>query len=124
MASACPHRTPIELFTVIQDTRVRIYSLHSPDVHMEPCDDITPLIEEWRGGSREAGDLPIAKLYPELKKIARAHLKNERHDHTLAPTALVNELYLKFISSGSPLPAQNRIHFLALAGPELETYSR
>jgi RNA polymerase sigma factor (TIGR02999 family) len=86
---------------------------------MEPSDDITLLIEEWRGGSREAGDLLIAKLYPELKRIARAHLKNERQDHTLAPTALVNELYLRFIRSGSPLPAQNRIHFLALAAQSL-----
>ncbi len=86
---------------------------------MEHSDDITLLIQEWRNGSREAGDLLIAKLYPELKKIARASLKKERQDHTLAPTALVNELYLRLIRSGSPLPAQNRIHFLALAAQSL-----
>ena len=99
--------------------RLDLGGLSSPEVHMEHSDDITLLIEEWRTGSREAGDLLIAKLYPELKKIARAHLKNERQDHTLAPTALVNELYLRFIRSGSPLPAQNRIHFLALAAQSL-----
>jgi RNA polymerase sigma factor (TIGR02999 family) len=86
---------------------------------MEHSDDITQLIEEWRNGSREAGDLLIAKLYPELKKIARAHLKKERQDHTLVPTALVNELYLKFIKSGSSFVGRNRSQFLALAAQNL-----
>lgn len=51
---------------------------------MTHSDDLTLLIQEWQNGSREAGDALIEKLYPELKKIARAHLKNERRDHTRA----------------------------------------
>ena len=86
---------------------------------MAPSDDLTLLIQQWQNGSRDAGDALIEKLYPELKKIARAHLKNERRDHTLAPTALVNELYLKFIKAGSPFAARNRSQFLALAAQSL-----
>jgi RNA polymerase sigma factor (TIGR02999 family) len=86
---------------------------------MVHSDELTLLIQQWQNGSREAGDALIEKLYPELKKIARAYLNAERRDHTLAPTALVNELYLKFIKSGSPLALQNRIHFLALAAQSL-----
>ena len=86
---------------------------------MANSDDLTLLIQQWQNGSREAGDAVIAKLYPELKKIARAYLKNERRDHTLAPTALVNELYLKFVRSGSSFTAANRTQFLALAAQNL-----
>jgi RNA polymerase sigma factor (TIGR02999 family) len=80
--------------------------------------DLTLLIQSWQHGSREAGDVLMEKIYPELKKIARAYLNNERVDHTLAPTALVNELYLKFAVSSS-VPAQNRAHFFALAAQTL-----
>jgi RNA polymerase sigma factor (TIGR02999 family) len=88
-------------------------------LNMAHSDDLTLLIQQWQNGSREAGDALIEKLYPELKRIARAYLNNERRDHTLAPTALVNELYLKFIKSGSPFAARNRSQFLALAAQSL-----
>jgi RNA polymerase sigma-70 factor, ECF subfamily len=87
--------------------------------NMTHSDDLTLLIQQWQNGNREAGDALIEKLYLELKKIARAYLSNERRDHTLAPTALVNELYLKFIKSGSPFAARNRSQFLALAALSL-----
>src|SRR5437588_12630968 len=80
---------------------------------------LTVLIQEWQNGSRQAGDALIEKLYPELKKIARAYLKKERLDHTLAPTALVNELYLRLMSSSAALSARNQAHFLALAAHRL-----
>src|SRR4051812_22732546 len=82
-------------------------------------DDLTLLIQEWQRGSRDARDALIGKLYPELKKIARAYLRQERPDHTLVPTALVNELYLKFMSSSVAVSANNRSHFLALAAQSL-----
>jgi RNA polymerase sigma factor (TIGR02999 family) len=80
--------------------------------------DLTLLIQSWQDGNRDAGDALMEKIYPELKKLARAYLNNERVDHTLAPTALVNELYLKFAAS-SCIPVQNRAHFFALAAQTL-----
>lgn len=80
--------------------------------------DITTLIQQWQMGDRGAGDQLVEKVYPELKRIAGAHLRNERLEHTLAPTALVNELYLKFVAS-CPATVQNRAHFFALAAQAL-----
>jgi RNA polymerase sigma factor (TIGR02999 family) len=80
--------------------------------------DITTLIQRWQSGSREAGDRLVERVYPELKKIAKAYLSTERSDHTLAPTALVNELYLKFATS-FPGAIHNRAHFFALAAQSL-----
>ena len=56
--------------------------------------------------------LPLA--YPELKRIAARYLARERRNHTLQPTALVHELYLRLADS-STLSWQNRAHFLAFA---------
>jgi RNA polymerase sigma factor (TIGR02999 family) len=86
---------------------------------MEHPDDLTLLIQKWQGGNRQAGEALVEKLYPELKKIARVHLSKERLNHTLQPTALVNELYLKLMSSSAAPSAQNRAHFLALAAQSL-----
>ena len=80
--------------------------------------DLTALIQQWQTGSRGAADKLIERVYPELKKIAAVYLSNERLDHTLAPTALVNELYLKFIAS-FPAVVQNRAHFFVLAAQSL-----
>jgi RNA polymerase sigma-70 factor, ECF subfamily len=79
---------------------------------------ITALIQQWQAGSREAADKLIERVYPELKKIAAAYLNSERRDHTLAPTALVHELYLKFVAS-CPATVQNRTHFFAAAARSL-----
>jgi RNA polymerase sigma-70 factor (ECF subfamily) len=76
--------------------------------------DITMLIQQWQAGDPEAVNKLVERIYPELKKIAGAILKNERRNHTLAPTALVNELYLKFIRSFQ-MNADNRTQFFALA---------
>jgi RNA polymerase sigma factor (TIGR02999 family) len=79
---------------------------------------ITTLIQQWQMGSREAADQLMQQVYPDLKKIGCAYMRNERSDHTLAPTALVNELYLRFIAS-PPVRVQNRSHFFALAAQTL-----
>jgi RNA polymerase sigma-70 factor, ECF subfamily len=80
--------------------------------------DLTTLIQQWQAGNRQAADQLIERVYPELKKIAGAYLQRERIGHTLAPTALVHELYLKLSVSG-PLAVQNRTHFFALAAQSL-----
>jgi RNA polymerase sigma factor (TIGR02999 family) len=54
-------------------------------------------------------------VYPELRKIAAAHMARERPGHTLQPTALVNEAYLKMARSEQGVGLQNRAHFFAAA---------
>ena len=51
----------------------------------QDTEDITTLIEQWQAGNSESRERCIERIYPELKKIAGAVLKNERKDHTLAP---------------------------------------
>ena len=53
-------------------------------------------------------------MYDELRRVAARYLRRERPDHTLQPTALVNEAYLKLFAGGSP-QLVDRAHFLALA---------
>jgi RNA polymerase sigma factor (TIGR02999 family) len=53
-------------------------------------------------------------MYPELKRIAEGRMRAERSDHTLQPTALVNEFYLHFARLQG-LSWKNRVHFLAVA---------
>ncbi|MEZ5400283.1 MAG: sigma-70 family RNA polymerase sigma factor [Bryobacteraceae bacterium] len=77
-------------------------------------DTLPELLDRLRGGDESAvGDLTPA-LYSELRRIASRHLRGERPNHTLQPTALVHEAYLKL--SGSPERAYNgEPHFLAVA---------
>lgn len=53
-------------------------------------------------------------VYDELRRLARAYLRRERADHTLQPTALVNEAYLKLVDQ-SRVDWQNRSHFFGIA---------
>ncbi len=73
--------------------------------------DITGLLAAWNGGNEEALNRLIPVVYPELRRIARAHLT--RHDNTLESAALVNEAYLKLIRARS-IQCENRLHFFAL----------
>ena len=77
-------------------------------------DDVTRLLEEWSEGSVEARDQLIPVLYAELRRRAAAHLRRERSDHTLQPTALVHEVYLKLVDQDRA-EWRNRAQFLAVA---------
>jgi RNA polymerase sigma-70 factor, ECF subfamily len=65
-----------------------------------------------------ATDEPLSQymplVYDQLRRLAARRLRQERSDHTLQPTALVNEIYLKF-QKQQPLDVQGRTHFLAVA---------
>lgn len=65
-------------------------------------------------GDRHARDELFQQIHGELRKLAEAALKQERPDHTLQPTALVNEVYLKMIAQ-TRAQWQDRQHFFALA---------
>jgi RNA polymerase sigma-70 factor (ECF subfamily) len=66
-------------------------------------------------GDRESLDAVSELLYKELKRIAASHLKRESPGHTLQPTALVHELYVRMADWGGGFDQKSRSHFLALA---------
>jgi RNA polymerase sigma factor (TIGR02999 family) len=80
----------------------------------EPAADVTQLLEQWAGGNRGALDALMPVVYGELRKIADAYLRRERTGHTLQPTALVHEAWLRLVKTGDPSFA-NRSQFFALA---------
>lgn len=81
---------------------------------MSSPDDFTTLLAAWRGGDLGARDRLVAIAYPELRAIARRQLANERGDHTLQPTALVNEAYMR-LSRMDRIDWQDRVHFVRMA---------
>jgi len=60
-------------------------------------DEVAKLMERLRHGSKEAAGQLVALFYPELRRLARSHMRRERPGHTWQPTVLVNQLYLELI---------------------------
>jgi RNA polymerase sigma factor (TIGR02999 family) len=83
---------------------------------MPPNTDVQPteLLRAWSQGDESAREKLIPLLYGELHRLARRYMRKERPDHTLQPTALVNEAYLRLIDVNR-VEWRNRTHFLALA---------
>ena len=80
--------------------------------------EITRLLVAWKSGDSEALDRLIAIVYGELHRMAERYLRNERPGHTLQPTAIVHEAYLRLIGrQGSDW--QNRSHFFAVAAQSM-----
>jgi RNA polymerase sigma-70 factor (ECF subfamily) len=75
--------------------------------------DLTGLFARIRGGDAEAADRVMSALYAELHQIAARRMRREARQHTLQPTALINEAYLRLVHG--PDFIHNRQHFLALA---------
>jgi RNA polymerase sigma factor (TIGR02999 family) len=75
---------------------------------------ITQLLERWSQGDEEALDQLMPLVYDELHRLAGAYLRSERREHTLQPTALVNEAYLKLIQQRN-IQWQNRAQFFGVA---------
>ncbi|HJT90084.1 MAG TPA: ECF-type sigma factor [Bryobacteraceae bacterium] len=75
--------------------------------------DVPQLLEKLRAGEESALSALVAVLYDELRRIAARQLRAERPSHTLQPTALVHEAYLKLMGE-APLRFADRSHFLAV----------
>jgi RNA polymerase sigma-70 factor (ECF subfamily) len=75
------------------------------------------LLESWRAGNQEALASLIPLLYAKLRTLASGLMRSERANHTLTPTAIVNEAYLRLHDTN--LPWQDRAHFLAIAAREM-----
>jgi RNA polymerase sigma-70 factor, ECF subfamily len=76
--------------------------------------DLSQLIVSCRNGDKAALDEMSAVLYQELRRLAGFALSNERGGHTLQPTSLVHEAYLKLVNQRT-VDWRNRAHFLAIA---------
>lgn len=76
--------------------------------------DITRLLQEWKNGDETAIDRLFPLVYDELKRQARNYLHRERADHTLQPTALVHEVYLRLVKLNQ-MKWADRAHFYAIS---------
>jgi len=83
-------------------------------INMLPPNEVTIYLREYQNGNREALDKLFPIVYDELRRLAASRLRGERSDHTLQPTALVHEAYLRLIEQHSA-DWQNRAHFFGLA---------
>jgi RNA polymerase sigma factor (TIGR02999 family) len=84
-------------------------------VSPESRDDITRLLHDWSGGDATALPRLVEIVYPELRRIAAARLRGERDGHTLQPTALVHEAYMRLAQQRPGKQWQDRTHFFAVA---------
>lgn len=79
-----------------------------------PPNEITPLLLRWSQGDQVALSLLVPIVYQELHRLAQGYLRRERSDHTLQPTALINEAYLRLVKHDFP-EWQSRRHFYGVA---------
>ena len=79
-----------------------------------PPDEVTLLLQAWSKGDRASLDQLMPVVYNELRNIARGYFKGERPAHTLQPTALINEAYVRLIAQNVP-SWQSRTHFYGIA---------
>jgi RNA polymerase sigma-70 factor, ECF subfamily len=81
---------------------------------MSDTHDITLLLTEWAEGNHHALNELTPLVYRELRQLAASYMKRERPGHTLQPTALVHEAYLRLVDQTNP-NLQNRSHFYGVA---------
>lgn len=76
--------------------------------------DVTALLCRWSAGDQNASEQLMPLVYQELRDLARRYLQRERGDHTLQPTALVHEAYLRMVDQ-SRVQWQSRAQFFGIA---------
>lgn len=76
---------------------------------------ITLMLRELAAGDKSALDRLLPLVYSELRKLAGSYLRRERTGHTLQPTALVHEAYIKLIGQDDQPDYQSRVHFMMVA---------
>lgn len=82
--------------------------------YMNGSKSVTELLADVRQGRAGAVDDLVALVYPQFRVLAAAHLRHERPDHTLQPTALVHEAFLKLVDDAGQ-GWENRAHFFGVA---------
>src|ERR1017187_6355859 len=79
-----------------------------------PQHDVTRLLLQWKGGDHAALDALMPLVESELRRLAAGYMRNERPGHTLQPTALVNEAWMRMAQQDQP-QYEGRSHFIAIA---------
>jgi RNA polymerase sigma factor (TIGR02999 family) len=79
-----------------------------------PRDDLTTLLGRWRTGTPDDRERLLVAVQGELRRTAGAYMRRERRDHTLQPTALVHEAYLRLIKD-QDVRWEDRAHFFGIA---------
>ena len=77
-------------------------------------DELAPLFDGWASQDAETRERLIPIVYAELRRLAQHYMKGERQNHTLQPTALVNEMYLR-LANVDRMQWRDRAHFVATA---------
>ena len=75
---------------------------------------MTELLRAWSGGDQAALDALVPAVEAELRRLARIYMSRERREHTLQPTALVNEVFLKLVDAAD-IRWQDRAHFFGIS---------
>ncbi len=88
---------------------------------MEPTGDITQLLQKWREGSRDAENELFGLVLPKLRGLAHYLMKGERKGHSLQPTELVDQIYLRLVAA-KDRDWRNRGHFFAIAARAMRRY--
>jgi RNA polymerase sigma-70 factor (ECF subfamily) len=83
--------------------------------------DITLLLHQWQQGSPEAENQLFEMVVPDLRRLAHYLMKGERRDHSLQPTELVNQIYVRLVAAKNR-DWQNRRHFFAIAARAMRRY--
>ena len=78
------------------------------------ADEVMRLLADWKSGDRAALDRLMPIVYGEMRRLAAHHLRNERAGHTLQPTALIHEAYLRLMKQEPPTVV-SAPHFYSLA---------
>lgn len=81
---------------------------------MPATEEITQILKQWNAGEADASAKLMPLVYQELRSLARNYLARERGDHTLQPTALVHEAYLR-LTGGADTNWKDRAHFYGVA---------
>src|SRR5215203_5804524 len=86
-----------------------------PDKNMNELQpsEITQILQDWNDGNGDAKERLLPFVYDELKRQARILMSRERSNHTLQPTALVHEAFMK-LAEQSGIDWQNRSHFYGI----------
>jgi len=104
----------------LRNAAERVWAIIRHNVDSSPG-EITQLLHGWQAGDRTAEGKLFELLLPDLRKMAGNYFRHERAGHTLQPTALVNEAFLR-LAAAKNVDYQDRGHFLAIAARIMRRY--
>jgi len=108
--SACAIIRRAHLQNALPLPRVRkLFRMQTP-----PTNQVTRLLLDWSKGDKAALDELMPFVYQELRQLAASYLRQEKQGHTLQPTALIHEAYLRLVDQDTP-HLENRAHFFGVA---------